>query len=68
MSREEWRNPGSPLDWSSGVGSGRGRKSRTAVAGRRSRRSRSPVRHASSSPQKCRTHGGERTGPWQRAR
>lgn len=35
-----------------GGGAGRGRKFRRAVAGRRSRRSRSPVRHASSSPQK----------------
>ncbi|AZO07728.1 hypothetical protein EJ074_00235 [Mesorhizobium sp. M3A.F.Ca.ET.080.04.2.1] len=41
--------PRGPTRQPSGVGSGRGRKLRMAVAGERSRRSRFPVRHASSS-------------------
>lgn len=41
---------GSPFDLSNGVGSDRGRKLRTAVAGRRSRRSRSSIRHVKSRP------------------
>lgn len=52
----QWRTAGSGFLEPRGMAPARGRKPRTAVAGRRSRRSRSSVRHALSSPRMGRPH------------